>query len=204
VSLVRGASGGKWCTAGFIVRSLSDNKPFVLTAGHCGRYEFWTRFASDGSPHKVGTTWPGRIRDDADGDYQIVSIDNPTGWQLRAWVYVSWSGDRGTIPGTVEDPDYYISSTGTSARNTRVCHTGAQGLTSCDEVQQVNVTAPWGLRHTALTNYCAIGGDSGGPVYSLHVARGIHIGGVEGCGPHYYQGVIAAAEALNVRVATGR
>jgi hypothetical protein len=191
------------CSAGFITRSRVDNKPYLLTAGHCGRATWWSRFF-DGSDHQIGSTW-GDPRDDAEGDYQIITINRPgaDGWAIRAWVYVNPSAGHPGVPGTTFDPDYYISSDGGSSQWDRVCHTGGHGLTDCGTVTRLNVTTPWGLRHTAETNYCAVGGDSGGPVYVGHVARGIHIGGVEGCGVHWFQGVQAAENGLRVNVAHG-
>jgi hypothetical protein len=44
------------CSAGFITRSRSDSKPYLLTAGHCGSATWWTHF-SDGSSRVIGTTW---------------------------------------------------------------------------------------------------------------------------------------------------
>jgi streptogrisin C len=191
------------CTAGFIARSRSDNKPYLLTAGHCGTATWYTKFPN-GSWHAIGTTW-GTPKDDAEGDYQIITINNPgaDGWAIRAWVYVSSSLDRDGVAGTTYDPEYYISSDGGSKLEDRVCVTGSYGLTSCGIVSLLNVTTPWGLKHTALTNYCSNPGDSGGPVYVGHVARGIHIGGGNGCYPQYFQGIGAAENGLNVNVAHG-
>lgn len=195
--------GTALCSAGFITRSRSDNKPYLLTAGHCGSGTWSTHFY-DGSSHVIGNTW-GRPRDDAEGDYQIITINKPgaDGWAIRAWVYVNSSLGHPGVPGTTYDPDYHISNDSGSRVTDRVCKTGGQGLTDCGTVTRLNVTTPWGLRHTAETNYCAVGGDSGGPVYVGHVARGIHIGGVEGCGVHYFQGVQSAENGLNVNVAHG-
>jgi streptogrisin C len=194
------------CTAGFIARSRSDNKPYLMTAGHCGKATWRTEFY-DGSWHTIGTTW-GTPRDDAEGDYQIITIDKPgpDGWAIRAWVYVSSSPDRDGIAGTTYDPDYYISGTSGTLLWDRVCVTGAWSLSSCGEVQMLNATAPWGLRHTVFTNnpgYCAQSGDSGAPVYVGHKARGIHIGGVTGCGNHWFQPIGPAENGLNVNVAHG-
>jgi hypothetical protein len=194
---------GVWlCSAGFITRSKSDSKPYLLTAGHCGGGT-WSAHFFDGSSHVIGNWWNGQ--DNSEGDYQIISINKPgaDGWNIRAWVYVNASLGHPGVAGTVLDPDYYISSDGTSSLGDRVCHTGGQGLTDCGLVTQLNATTPWGLQHTAKTNYCAVGGDSGGPVYVAHQARGIHIGGVEGCGDHWFQGVQAAENALRVNVAHG-
>jgi streptogrisin C len=197
VTLAFGAPGSAtpWCTAGFIVRSKSDQKPYILTAGHCGN-RIWSTHLGNGDRRDIGQTHS--LRDNSEGDFQIISIANPAAWQLRAWVYVSSS------PDTTVDPDYFIASDGSSLVGMRVCKTGKGTLSDCGTVLALNSTAPWGLRHAAKTNYCARGGDSGGPVYSDHVARGIHIGGVEGCGDHWYQGVQAAEETLNVNIAHGR
>jgi streptogrisin C len=196
-------NGVSLCSAGFITRSRSDSKPYLLTAGHCGGGTWSTHFF-DGSSHVIGNTWR-TPRDDAEGDYQTITINKPgaDGWAIRAWVYVNASLGHPGVPGTTYDPDYYIANDGGSKVTDRVCHTGGQGLTDCGTVTRLNVTTPAGLRHTAETNYCAVSGDSGGPVYVGHVARGIHIGGVEGCGVHWFQGVQSAENGLNVNVAHG-
>jgi hypothetical protein len=139
------------CSGGFITRSRSDSKPYLLTAGHCGRGTWTARFF-DGSTHVIGSTW-GDPRDDAEGDYQIITINRPgtDGWAIRAWVYVNNSLGHPGVPGTTLDPDYYISSDSGSRQGDRVCNTGAQGLTDCGIVSQLNVTTPWGLRHTGQT-----------------------------------------------------
>jgi hypothetical protein len=57
----------------------------------------------------------------------------------------------------------------------------------------------------AQVDYCTIGGDSGGPVYSLGKARGVHVGHVLGdpaCQNRLYQGAAEAAARLNVYVVT--
>lgn len=69
------------CSAGFNVRSSSDNLPYVLTAGHChdGGTDWYTQF-EDESNHDIGAFH--NSRDDSVTDSGILKVDNPTGWQF--------------------------------------------------------------------------------------------------------------------------
>lgn len=106
-------------------------------------------------------------------------------------------------------PDYYIINDAPSRPGDRVCLTGAIGAsnwgTSCTTVVAVNVApshAP-NLRLVRVERNCALRGDSGGPYFSGHVAYGLHQGGVDGCGEHYYQDLQTAENLLNVNVIHG-
>jgi hypothetical protein len=57
----------------------------------------------------------------------------------------------------------------------------------------------WSYTGLAKTNYCGMGGDSGGPVYASNTAYGIHQGGASLCGS-VYQGIVAAQNGMNVDI----
>lgn len=198
------SNGTAWCTTAFYSRSLSDNKPYIMTAGHCifyggtGYYKAWQpktgAFHVIGQPH---SNWSFEGND----DYALIRIDRPgvDAWNPKPWVYVHESST------TVLDPDYYIRGTNTSPPDTRVCISGSNlvVITSCGEVQEINWNGQTGF---ALAEYCSDPGDSGAPIYSDHYARGIHHGIVTGheddCLYALFQGVTEAAAEMNVYVVT--
>jgi len=185
------------CTTAFNARSNSDNKWYMMTAGHCGAIGtvFTAYQPGTGNFHTVGAV---HNRSAGANDYSIVTINNVAGWNPRNWVYVHASGD------TVLDPDYTITNTATSPVGTRVCISGSTSGTDCGDVVEINWNGSGGF---ARAQYCSDGGDSGGAVYSGHNARGIHIGVVAGhdgdCLNALFQGITEAANNLNVHVYTG-
>jgi streptogrisin C len=184
------------CSTGFNARSNSDGKWYVLTAGHCGAIGTEVRAyqPTTGAYHVIGSVH-NRVDDDFD-DFAIVRINNVPGWAPRNWVYVHGSAD------TVINPDYTITGVSTSLVGTRVCLSGANSGTDCGDVVELDWNGPSGF---ARAEYCSESGDSGGPVYSNHKARGIHIGFVTGqndCFHRLFQGVTEAADIMNVHVVT--
>jgi streptogrisin C len=186
------------CSSAFYAKSTSDGKPYVMTAGHCGAGGTnWSAFQPrDGAFHSVGTMH--HSRDAGNDDYGIITINNPSGWDPKPWVYVHASED------TTENCCYLIKGHATSPKDTRVCLSGAVTGTSCGKVEKVGVGAttddPSGL---AQVDLCAQPGDSGGAIYSGNLARGILVGQVRGapfCNDALFQGVAEAEDELNVAV----
>lgn len=194
------------CTTGFISRSRSDGRLFVLTAGHCvtrgTTYHTW--FPSDATKHTIGT---GHSRVfGASGDAGLVTIANPTGWKPRAWVYVGASPARDGVDGTTRVTEYPITGDGSSRVGLRVCKTGATAETTCGRVDALDVTVDYDngpvVHHLAQANLCVRPGDSGGPVYSYNTAYGLVSGHINGTAcASLYQGVRGAENLLNVNVA---
>ena len=52
-------NGAGMCSAGFVVRSLSDSAKYLSTAGHClnGRPGWWSTHFANGSSHNIGGPW---------------------------------------------------------------------------------------------------------------------------------------------------
>jgi hypothetical protein len=103
------------CTGGFPARSRSDNKLYQFTAGHCTRnFEntWWTRFANE-SVHDIGPVHnciagrgPASNCAQGYGDYAILRVDNPAGWdQGRGWVFVRTSDPNAGEDGTTRDTE---------------------------------------------------------------------------------------------------
>ena len=192
------------CTAGFLVKSLSDSKPYVLTAGHClygdGGTQWSTHF-SDGSLHGIGYrhSWTWGSATGGSGDYGIIGIDNVPGWGLTNNSYV-WVGPSagGT---TTQNSFYSITGVGTSVRYMVICTTGGIQFpngyhTDCGSVTDLNVsgTESVGGVTSVVTglgraNTCnGVDGNSGGPYFKNGLGYGIHSGAVGTCDV-FYQGL---------------
>jgi hypothetical protein len=194
-----GTSYGHHCTAGFPARSRSDNKLYIMTAGHCGRDRpsaTWsTRFAN-GKLKAIGQIHNPRRVWGLDGDMAIIAVEDPPGWNTRAWVFVAEGGQ------TARDPDYPIRSDGVATRG-RVCMSGAVTGTHCGNVWGTNATPLLDGRFIGgLTSatYRSRDGDSGGPVYAYHVAYGLNVGFIPATSLSYFQPVRDAENTMNVDI----
>lgn len=190
------------CTAGFMVKSNSDNRPYVLTAGHCAvtnptyHGEFFNGYRPViGLPHNG--VFPG-------ADYGILNVQNPAGWTPKPWVAV-W----GNQPGISDNFAYNIVGASGSTAGATVCYSGMMTGSSCGYVRRLNETVNYpdgsvrGLAAVQYNNVCNVDGDSGAPVWANSRAYGIHSGSTtEGGCEAYYQGVTAALSNLRVRLRT--
>jgi hypothetical protein len=196
------SDNGFGCTTGPIVRSNSDNKLYVMTAGHCiadAAGTTWRERFSNGALHPIGTGHSYFLggRDDEG----LITINNPAGWTPRAEIFVAASAQ------TTFDATYAVSGTGGSVFGMRVCKAGAFYGTSCGQVIGLNATAPNGIEGLGEADYYGGSGDSGAPIFSGHIVYGIHESHIPTNVPAsdtcYYVGITAAANHLNVHVATG-
>jgi hypothetical protein len=81
------------CTVGFNARSRSDQKPYVLTAGHCHKESAarWYTDLEDESNHFIGPFH--NSYDNSTADAGILRVDNPNGWQFgQPWITVNPNG----------------------------------------------------------------------------------------------------------------
>jgi Trypsin len=217
VPLTHGGYTQGYCTGGFLARSRSDNKLYLMTAGHCGYYhqpyqnDPWWQYFYNGERHDIGPMHHWVF--DTSGDAAIVAVDNETGWRPRAWVYVeSWTGLPG-VGGTIRNPEYPIYDDGSGLpEGTRLCKTGATTITNCGLITRLDVTVSYRdklnpevfhtVKHLGQANFCVKEGDSGGPVYAVNVAYGLVSGfqsNILEC-ISFYQGVRAAKILLGVNV----
>jgi hypothetical protein len=130
-------------------------------------------------------------------DFGIIrNWGNTPFWKPGGYVYVHPG------PDTTGDSTYDIYGYGVSSIGSRVCVTGGRSGTDCAAVKAPGWPVSGGY---AVVDYCTTGGDSGAPVYSTHVAKGIHHGamlGASACHDRLFQGIVEAAQELNVYVVT--
>lgn len=178
------------CSAGFMVKSVSDQAPYVLTAGHCvsgGDVEnFYGLRLSDGARRLIGEGHSKTYNLTLGQDSGIIHLSNTTSWGTGSagWVYVMASSTQynGITYTTTADESYDITNaklTSTLPQGARLCRTGTTSGTKCGPLigQEVG-TDFFDVRVRACS------GDSGGPFYVNHTAYGVLSGGInaiDGC-----------------------
>lgn len=192
-------SGGGSCSSAFTAQSKVDSALYLITAGHClqNKYSTWSTKFADLSVHHLGPVW--HWENNSQADMGIIRLTNPTGWSPKGWVQVTWSFD------TTADDTYHISADKYSVLGMRICTTGSYwGMSDCGKVEELDVSIDWGdftTHHLGLSSVCAKKGDSGAPMYALHNAYGIMIGGPDDASCEtVYQGIKATETKLNVNV----
>ncbi|WP_154674496.1 S1 family peptidase [Nakamurella lactea] len=186
------------CSSGFVTVNLTGTAYYLLTAGHCGaKGGVWNTNFANKSKHRIGAMYNKVFG--AGGDMAIIRIDSPSGWKLpRGLVYVQAGA------ATTRNEAYQITKVGDSVQGMRTCKSGRTTKTTCGKVTAVGVAVSYNgtvVRNLVQTNMCAGGGDSGGAVYSGHVAYGVLSGAAGSC-TTFYQPVKSAVAALNVKVVT--
>ena len=199
------------CSAGFLVKSQNNGKPYLMTAGHCfyGQpHAVWKARFADNTTHTIGAghshKFPGS------GDYALINIDNPTGWKVGPTAYVWVGASHQGI--TSENPLYKIDATGHSSVNMVVCVSAGTRVkylnhhTDCGPVKALNQTVTDILDGRVVTVtgeveaiLCSNPGASGGPIYKSHKGYGLLSAQANGGGcKTYYQGLGNAEKGSHV------
>lgn len=192
--------GGRVCTAGFNTRSNSDNKPYVLTAGHCRNSSTWSTQFEDESVHNIGPFH--NAQNDAETDAGIIRVNNPSGWQF-GWPLVTVDPTGGEGPA---NEAYVINLVLNPGLGDRVCATlGNSARTDCGTVTDTSVTGGGTDGLFQVSDLCTEGGDSGSPYFASHVAYGIHsagdgVSGTTGCQFGRAEHAIEASSRMNVHI----
>jgi hypothetical protein len=184
------SDNGHFCTGGLVVRSVTDYKLYLLTAGHCvdpnaggsGLTSRWYTGFPDLSKHYIGSGWNYTPVNRPYWDAAILQIENPTGpssWGLPVHSQVLVVESGGTRP-TVRDETYSIDAVGDNCtgcgghpipQDSYLCWTGSTYQTDCGRFD--GTSGNEGLLN--IDNFGPCTGDSGGPVYASHVAYGIFV-----------------------------
>lgn len=193
---IGGAS--KYCSGGFVAKSRTDYKLYLITAGHCLKVDAgpWSmRFHSEATLQTIGPVH-GSPRNSPTQDFGAILIEHV--YQLFPAPEVTVLASRDTT----ENEHYRVTSTGPNAVGIVVCTTlGRSGATTCGVVDALGVHA------AKMTNLAMVvyngpcnDGDSGSPVYKNGLARGIFIASADvgNCTRFYYQGIADALATLNL------
>lgn len=176
------AANSTLCSQGLLVFSNSNGAPYILTAGHCAYAaggSVWSAWFASGASHQVGYTHSYTL--DSTGDYAIIGIENPSGWQVSGNRYV-WVGPSAAGI-TTQNSFYPISGDGYPASGSVLCATGTVSpngyYTNCGSVDAgYHTTNECDNGHCVTVNnlffahYAATQGDSGGSVYKNNVLYG--------------------------------
>lgn len=199
---MRITGGGLICTAGFIARSRSDNKPYVLTAGHCDDTSAnWSTQFADESAHVIGPFHNSDYSSTIDAG--IIRVNNPSGWSF-GWPLVTVD----PTGGQTENENYVIERTFRAGLHDRVCATlGNSARTDCGEVTDTYVGEGYPTGLFQVSGLCTEGGDSGSPYFAYNAAHGIHsvgdgVSGISGCRWGRAEHATEAAQAMNVYIVT--
>lgn len=195
------ASGGGWCSAGFVVGNSSGH--YLLTAGHCLDHAPFTT-AECQLPYA-------NARVDEGADAGALGISCPANYPAYATDVVTWGEERaGNWWDTVQIRAY--ESPGKPYVGQLECHYGATSVAQCGVVQYTNARTViyygWprgyiGVQHTDGICALSLPGDSGGPWISFveganGIAQGINIAGNStSCGAISFEAGAAIA-AMNV------
>ena len=220
-----------WCTSAFRVRGDTNNKRYLLTAGHCignGQFPY------PGQPYVHWSSSLGELaKDDKFQERYIGEVEqwafpgndwakiNATGsfWDTSPWParVVRWGENQATI---VQE-NYPIEAEGSSYMWQTVCHSGGASGTSCAVVTALNQSIFYGTEKdpegmvnglTVAEGGCAYPGDSGGAVFASNQALGILSGGavwetedgeLHPCADPdwFYREITDATSALNAHIA---
>jgi hypothetical protein len=203
---------GLLCTAGFPVTSQTDDRRYLLTAGHCledtPSTEGWAGLSAGGKFRLLG----GRhsFHNGREGDVGLIAVEPDSfWWRRRGWVVVDPQGEGDMA--TTQNDAYRIRRVSIAQEGQILCattgpardngkHTDCGTYEGGDRTRDVGGTTVGHLGR--VVDICIGQGASGGPVYKMGTAHGISVGGdgpAFGC--HlYYQGASRAQALLNVNV----
>jgi hypothetical protein len=211
----RGISIGKSgnCTAAFVAQSRTVfNDWWMLTAGHCVFFggTTWNAQNESGVWSLLGNSAYYSFAGGPGYDAGIIHMNENSSWMTPmpiAALIVKASAN------TTYDPTYAIHATAFSSVGQMICRTGQTTGTECGEVTDLGADftgsgngGTYTTHNLGEVDVCGSqGGDSGGPMYKIHRAYGIHTASMS-VGPafchEYYQGVRGAENVMGVAVFT--
>ncbi len=194
---------GRECTAGFLARSRTDAKMYLMTAAHCMTDGNTGWVITDTSGLRIGIGINHSVIGPRyEGDVGLIAIADRIQDDVRPWVFVTKSKTAGPVQ-TTRNPHYRIAGSSRNREGAYVCFNGKRSGARCGEIKRVNTTFN---RHKNLVRVavCSNPGDSGAPFFKGGRAFGIlsgHRTGIFGtCSGAYYTGARIAEDLLNVTI----
>ena len=178
IQIYRRAGGGRVsCSAGFVATVKGAGRRSLITAGHCGQRGQRFLHARKRQPaYRVGAVTRDAYRDGSTADALLIGR---RGFKGAASIYTPKPGAGRGLRGITS-----VQRPSALRVGQIVCRSGAgsdrflgRGV-FCGRVEQRAVTAfvfpgPTRLRRQVVADVTVCSGDSGGPVYNRHQARGI-------------------------------
>ena len=201
VRIVGVASGE--CTSGFLARSRSDAKMYLMTAAHCmdEGNTGWVIIDTSGLRIGIGINHS-VIGPRYEGDVGLIAITDRIQGDVRPWVFVTKSKTAGPVQ-TTRNPHYRITGSSRNREGAYVCFNGRTSGARCGEIKRVNQTFN---RHKNMVRVglCTDDGDSGSPFFKGGRAFGILSGRrrnlLRQCVGAFYTGARIAEDHLNVTI----
>ncbi len=196
-------SGGT-CTAGFMARSRSDGRLYLMTAGHClGNTSTWRTRNAGGTLFYIGSKHSSAY---PSPDAGLIAVSTGSHW----WTSTGWGRVVVTASGsTSRDETYQIVDESIVSYGEVICMTsslqfsGSTNFTRCGAVTDLWYDTTTGVPGVRVLDICGTyGGFSGGPYYKGHRAYGIHQGSGSGC-RSYMMDAVRSEDGLNVNILHG-
>ena len=155
-----------YCSAGFNLERISDGKRFLVTAGHCYDVgdDVWDLENGWGDAIHIGTT---TINGQSGLDMALVELHDTGAEMTRGEVLYDDDFDVHNFPDEILNGER-IKITGIAEAEVgmEVCRTGGASGTHCGTVTALRTNSESGAVERIVTDICATGGDSGGPLFT--------------------------------------
>ena len=166
-----GLAGGE-CTSGFLARSRSDAKLYVMTAAHCMDEGNTGWVITDTSGLRIGIGINHSVIGPRyAGDVGLIAIADRILDDVRPWVFVTKSKTAGPVQ-TTRNPHYRITGSSRNREGAYVCFNGKTSGARCGEIKKVNTTFNR-RKNLVRVAVCSNPGDSGAPFFKGGRAFGI-------------------------------
>lgn len=217
LQILRNVQGGQViCSAGFVGQTRGSSRRSLITAGHCGdRGQRWFHRRKRGGPYDIGQVTRDVFEDGSTADAMLIAR---RGFKGAAYIYTPGRQGSRDKPNRQLRGIRSAQRKGGAVQGEIVCRSGSasdeflgQGV-FCGPVEETNVTAlvfpgPVLLRRQVSADVNVCSGDSGGPVYKRHQAKGIVSAGADPITPEcsatlLYSQIGFVEDRLNADVVT--
>lgn len=193
LQIFRNVEGGQvLCSAGFVGQARGSSRRSLITAGHCGdRGQRWFHRRKRGGTYDIGRVTRDSFEDGSTADAMLIAR---RGFEGAPFIYTPGRQAGRDNPRRQLRGIRSAQRKGGAVQGEIVCRSGwasdeflGQGV-FCGPVEETNVTAlvfpgPVLLRRQVSADVNVCSGDSGGPVYKRHQAKGIVSAGAEPISP---------------------